>query len=66
MQFFDEHGQQVTYEIHHKDNPVESCNDFYPNNCQQGKDQKIVRMLKDGGNFSPKKLALILLRLQFS
>ena len=57
IQFFDQHGQQVTYGIHHEDNPVESCNDFYPNHWQQGNDQKIVRLHNDGVNFFPKKIS---------
>ena len=52
IQFFDEHGQQITYKINHDDTAVETCNDFYPIHCQQGKDQKIIRLHNDGENFS--------------
>ena len=48
IQFYDEHGQQITYKINHDDTSAESCNDFYPIHCQQGKDQKILRLLNDG------------------
>ena len=52
IQFFDEHGQQITYKISHDDTSAETCNDFYPIHCQQGKDQKILRLQIDGENFS--------------
>ena len=52
IQFFDEHGQQITYKINHDDTSAEKCNDFYPIHCQQGKDQKILRLHNDGENFS--------------
>ena len=52
IQFFVEHGQQITYKINHDDTAAETCNDFYPIHCQKGKDQKIVRLHNDGDNFS--------------
>ena len=52
IQFFDEHGQKITYKINHDDTAAETCNEFYPIHCQQGKDQKILRLHKDGENFS--------------
>ena len=53
IQFFDKHGQQITYKISHDDiSAAETCNDFYPIQCQQGKDQKIHRLHNDGENFS--------------
>ena len=52
IQFFDEHGQQITYKVSHDDTSAEACNDFYPIHCQQGKDQKILRLHNDGKNFS--------------
>ena len=52
IQFFDEHGQQITYKINHDDTAAETCNTFYPIHFQQGKDQKIVRFHSDGENFS--------------
>ena len=51
-QFFDGNGQQITYEINHDDTAAETCNDFYPIHCQQGKDQKILR-LHNGGEVFP-------------
>ena len=64
IQFFDEHGQQITYKINHEDTTADTCNDFYSIHCQQGKDQKILRLHNDGENFSSIALALILPRLQ--
>ena len=52
IQFFDEHGQQITYKINHDDTAAETCNDFYPIHCQQGEDQKKLRLHNDGENFS--------------
>ena len=42
IQFSDEHGEQITYKIKHEDTTADTCNDFYPIHCQQGKDQKIL------------------------
>ena len=52
IQFFDEHGQQITYKISYDDTSAETCNDFYPIHCQQAKDQKILRLHSDGENVS--------------
>ena len=52
IQFFDEFRQHITYKINHDDTAAEACNDFYPIHCQQGKDQKILRLHNDGENFS--------------
>ena len=52
IQFFDELGQQITYKISHDDTSAETCNDFDPIHCQQGKDQKILRLHNDCENFS--------------
>ena len=52
IKFIDEHGQQITYKISHDDTSAETCNDFYPIHCQQGKDQKILRLHNDGENVS--------------
>ena len=30
IEFFDEHGTPVSYQIQHEDNPNDTCNDFYP------------------------------------
>ena len=52
IQFFDEHGQPITYKVSHGDTSAETFNDFYPIHCQQGKDQKILRLHIDGKKFS--------------
>ena len=52
IQFFDEHGQQIMYKISHDDTSAETCNEFFPTHCQQGKDQKIHRLHIDGENVS--------------
>ena len=57
IQFFDEHGQQITYKINHDDTAAETCNDFYRLHCQQGKAQKILRLHIDGENFSLNSLS---------
>ena len=58
IQFFDEHAQQITYKISHDyTSAAESCNDFYPIHCQQGKGQKILRLHNDGENFSPNSIS---------
>ena len=57
IQFFYEHGQQITYKINHDGTAAETCNDFYPIHCQQGKDQKLLRLHNDGENFSPNSIS---------
>ena len=39
-------GVQI-YKIQHEDNPNESCNDFHPIRCQQGTDEKVLRLQND-------------------
>ena len=51
IQFLDELGQQITYKSSHDDTSAETCNDFYPIHCQQGKDQEILRLHNDAENF---------------
>ena len=52
IECFDEQGQQTTYKINQEDTAADTCNDFYPIHCQQGKDQKILRFIIDGEKFS--------------
>ena len=52
IEFYDEHGSPVTFRIKHDDNPSDTCNDFYPIHCQQGNDNKVLRLHKDGENFT--------------
>ena len=52
IDFYDEHGSQETYRIQQDDNPNDTCNDFYPIHCQQGKDNKVLLLHNDGENFT--------------
>ena len=52
IEFCDEHWSPVTYRIQHDDNPNDTCNDFYPIHCQQGADNKFLRLHKDGDNLT--------------
>ena len=50
IEFYDEHGSSKTCRIQHDDNPNDTCEDFYPNHCQQRSDNRILRLHKDGEN----------------
>ena len=52
IEFYDEHGSPVTYRIQHDDNPNDTCNNFYPIHCQQGNENKVLRLRNDGENFT--------------
>ena len=52
IEFFDEHGTPVTYQIQHEDNPNDTCNDFYPIKYKRGNEEKILRLQNDGENFT--------------
>ena len=52
IEFYDEHGSPVTYRIQHDDNPNDPCNNFYKIPCQQGNDNKVLRLHIDGENFT--------------
>ena len=52
IEFYDEHGSPVTYRIQHDDNPNDTCNNLYPIHCQQGADNKVLRLFIDGENFT--------------
>ena len=47
IEFFDENGNPMIYKIQHKDNPQDTCNDFYPIHRQQGTEEKILRLQND-------------------
>ena len=57
IELFEEHGSPVTYRIQHDDNPNDTCNNFYPIHCQQGNDNKILRLHNDGENFTLNSLS---------
>ena len=52
IDFFDEHGTPVTYQIQHEDNPNDTCNDFYPIKYKCGNEEKILRLQNDGEDFT--------------
>ena len=52
IKIYDEHGSPVTYRIQHDDNPNDTCSDFYPIHCQQGNDNKVLRLHNNGENFT--------------
>ena len=52
IEFFDEHGTPVSYQIQHEDNPNDTCNDFYPNRYKLGNEEKILRLENDGEDFT--------------
>ena len=55
--FYDEHGSPITYRIQHDDNPNDNCNDFQLIHCQQGNDNKVLRLNNDGENFTLKSIS---------
>ena len=52
IEFFDEHGTPVTYQIQHEDNPNDTCNDFYPIKYKRGNKLKFLRLKNDGEDFT--------------
>ena len=48
IEFFDEHGTPVTYQIQHEDNPNDNCNDFYSIKYKRGNKERILRLQNDG------------------
>ena len=52
IEFFDQHDIPVTYQIQHEDNPIDTCNDFYPIKYKRGNDEKILRLQNDGEDFT--------------
>ena len=57
IDFYDELGSPVTYRIQHLDNPNDTWNDFYLIHCQQGIDNKVLRLHIDGENFTKNSLS---------
>ena len=47
----------MTYGFQHDDNPDDTCNDFYPIHCQQGNDNKVLRLHNDGETFTLNSLS---------
>ena len=53
IEFFDQHGNPVLYKIQHEDNHNGSCNNFCPTRCQQGTEEKILRLQNVGETYTP-------------
>ena len=51
IEIYDDYGSPITYRSQHDDNPNDTCNNFYPIHCQQGHDNKVLRLHNDGENF---------------
>ena len=47
----------MTYRLQHDDNPNDTFNDFYPINCKQGNDNKVIRLHNDGEHFTLNSLS---------
>ena len=52
IEFYDEHGTPVTYQIQHEDNLNDTCNDFYPIKYKRGNEKNILSIQKDGEDFT--------------
>ena len=52
IDFCDEHGTQVTYQIQDEDNPSDTCTDFYPIKYKRGNEEKILRLQNDVEDFT--------------
>ena len=52
IEFIDEHGTPVTYQIQHEDNPNDTCNDFYPKKYKRDNEEKILRLQNDSEDFT--------------
>ena len=52
IEFSDEHGTPVKYQIQHEDNPNDTCSDFYPIKYKRGNEKKILRFQNDGEDFT--------------
>ena len=48
IEFFEEHGTPVTYQIQHEDYPKDTCNGFYPKKYKRCNEEKILRLQNDG------------------
>ena len=56
----------MTYRIQQDDNPNDTCNDFYPIHCQQGNNNNVLRLHKDGENFTLNCLRTSFLQQQYN
>ena len=52
IEFYDENGTPVTYQIQHEDHPNDTYNDFYPIKYKSGNDEKMLRLQNNGEDFT--------------
>ena len=52
IEFHDEQGTPVTYQIQHEDDLNDTCNDFYPKKYKRGNEEKMLRLQNDGEDFT--------------
>ena len=52
IEFYDEHGTPVTYQIQHEDNPNDTCKNFYPIKYKRGNEEQTLRLQNDGKDFT--------------
>ena len=52
IEYYDENGTPVSYQIQHEDNPNDTCNDFCPIKYKHGNDEKILRLQNIGEDFT--------------
>ena len=52
IEFYDEHGIPVAYQIQHEDIPNDTYNDIYPIKYKRGNEEKILRIQNDGEDFT--------------
>ena len=57
LEFYHEHSSPVTHRIQQDDNSDDTSNDFYLIHCQQRKDNRALRLLNDGENFTLNSLS---------
>ena len=52
IEFLEENGTPVPYQIQHEYNPNDIYNDFYPIKYKRGNEEKILRLQNDGEDFT--------------
>ena len=57
IEFHDEFGSPVTYQIQQAENSNDKCNDFFLKHYQQENDNKFVRLHNDNENFTLNSLS---------
>ena len=57
IEFYGKHVSPVSYRIQHDGSHTDTCNDFCPIHCQQGNDNKVLRLHNDGESFTLNSLS---------